>query len=559
MMARLSKTMMHWKMPTVMTLTVAATLITLTVKATTEVPAQEATQQPPGEPIMAIVSIKSQRVSLYDANRRIMHAPVSTGVPGRETPAGIFSVLEKNKEHRSNMYDDASMPNMQRITWNGIAMHAGPLPGYPASHGCIRLPSGFSARLFNKTRIGMRVIISPNDTAPVEISHPQLFSPDPEIVSSLSERAKTFKMEAAEAVKELKQAKKTVKSIAGKQKAKKRALSKLKKNRKRANVRLKKSINSIAAAKKAKAKATVKLQKASEKAATMPSKVAAAKSALKSKVDALAAAKNEGGGKKAVNSAARAVTKKRVALRKIQALKKRADAALKRASKALTSADKSLLRANKRRQQYFEQYNSLGTRIEGANFEMHDISIAVTEADKALEDAQSQKEQTAQAALDAKLALEPVSVYISRANDRVYVRRNTHKPAPDGGGFVYDSSIEAPISIRDSYEPIGTHIFTAMEQTDSGLRWTAVTIDGGDPKAALDRITFPEEVLARIAPTALPRSSIIISDEPLSEETNYRTEFVAILRDQPHGGFITREVEKKTVSVEWGEPSFLDH
>jgi hypothetical protein len=135
-----------------------------------------------------------------------------------------------------------------------------------------------------------------------------------------------------------------------------------------------------------------------------------------------------------------------------------------------------------------------------------------------------------------------VSIYISRATQRLYVRRNTHKPAPDGGGEVFDFSIEAPIAIRDPDLPIGTHIFTAMAKTDTGLRWSAVSIDGGDSaKDALDRITIPQDVLDRIGPTALPRSSIIVSDEALSAETNYRTEFVAVLSNQPQGGFITRK------------------
>ena len=154
----------------------------------------------------------------------------------------------------------------------------------------------------------------------------------------------------------------------------------------------------------------------------------------------------------------------------------------------------------------------------------------------------TKKADTAKAATEAKLALEPVSIYISRATQKLYVRRNTHKPAPDGGGEVFDSSIEVPVTIRDPDKPIGTHVFTAMARNDAGLRWSAVTIDNGDgAKDALDRITIPQEVLDRIAPTALPRSSIVISDEPLSSETNYRTEFVAVLSDQPQGGFITRQ------------------
>jgi len=101
-----------------------------------------------GEPIMAIVSLRSQRITVYDANGGILRAPVSSGTTGRETPAGVFSVLDKDKDHHSNLYDDAWMPNMQRITSSGIALHGGPLPGYAASHGCVRMPYDFAEKLF---------------------------------------------------------------------------------------------------------------------------------------------------------------------------------------------------------------------------------------------------------------------------------------------------------------------------------------------------------------------------------------------------------------------------
>ena len=97
-----------------------------------------------GEPIMAIVSLRSQRITVYDAKGWILRAPVSSGQKGRETPAGIFSVIQKDADHYSNLYDDAWMPHMQRLTWSGIALHGGPLPGYPASHGCVRMPFDFA-------------------------------------------------------------------------------------------------------------------------------------------------------------------------------------------------------------------------------------------------------------------------------------------------------------------------------------------------------------------------------------------------------------------------------
>jgi L,D-transpeptidase catalytic domain len=136
-------------------------------------------QRSAGEPIMAIVSLRSQRITVYDADGWILRAPVSSGQKGRETPAGIFSVIQKDAEHYSNLYDDAYMPNMQRITWSGIALHGGSLPGYPASHGCIRLPYDFAARLFDATQLGLRVIVAPTDVAPMEIAHPLLFQPKP--------------------------------------------------------------------------------------------------------------------------------------------------------------------------------------------------------------------------------------------------------------------------------------------------------------------------------------------------------------------------------------------
>src|SRR5262245_33225769 len=137
-----------------------------------------------GEPIMAIVSLKSQKVTFYDADGWILRAPVSSGTTGRETPAGVFAIIEKDKDHRSTLYDDAWMPNMQRITWNGLALHGGPLPGYAASHGCVRMPFEFAEDLFDKTQIGMRVIISPNDAAPVDFSHPALFVPKKEALAA---------------------------------------------------------------------------------------------------------------------------------------------------------------------------------------------------------------------------------------------------------------------------------------------------------------------------------------------------------------------------------------
>ncbi|MEY9182527.1 hypothetical protein ABIG06_004109 [Bradyrhizobium sp. USDA 326] len=407
-----------------------------------------------GEPIMAIVSIKSQQVTFYDADGWIMRAPVSTGTTGRETPAGVFAIVEKDKDHRSTMYDDAWMPNMLRITWNGIALHGGPLPGYAASHGCVRMPFGFAENLFDKTNIGMRVIISPHDAAPADFSHPSLFVPKPDAIAAAPGLADKLSAEAEEATRAADAARKAASAAA-------------------------------------------------KEAASLPA-----------------------------------------ALRKLEQQKARADAELAFADKTLANArtDQARAKAEELKQKAAAKAADAATQLDAARADAQPKRDAVAATKEAAKAAATRKADAVKAATDAKLAGEPVSVYISRATQKLYVRRNTHKPAPDGGGEVFDTSIEVPVTIRNPDQPLGTHVFTAMAKTDTGLRWNVVTIENSDEaRNALDRITIPQDVWDRIGPTALPRSSIIVSDEPLSSETNYRTEFVAVLSNEPQGGFITRK------------------
>jgi chemotaxis protein histidine kinase CheA len=298
------------------------------------------------------------------------------------------------------------------------------------------------------------VIISPNDAAPVEFSHPALFEPKAEAFAAAPARAETLAREAAEATKAADEA------------------------------------------------------------------------------------------KKAAATTAREIAPLTASLRKLEQLKTRADAELKSADKALAAAktDSAKARAEERKQKAAAKAAEIGTQLDTAKAPERSKFDAAAAAKDAAKTAETKKAAAAKAASEAKLALEPVSIYISRATQKLYVRRNTHKPAPDGGGEVFDTSIEVPVTIRNPDKRIGTHVFTAMARNDTGLRWSAVTIDDGDDaKDALDRITIPQDLLDRIAPTAMPRSSIVISDEPLSKETNYRTEFVAVLSNQPQGGFITRK------------------
>jgi lipoprotein-anchoring transpeptidase ErfK/SrfK len=402
---------------------------------------QAAAPRDAGEPLMAIVSIKSQHVTIYDADGWILRAPVSSGTTGRETPSGVFSVVQKDKDHRSNLYDDAWMPHMLRITWSGIALHGGPLPGYAASHGCVRMPYGFAENLFDKVRIGMRVIIAPNDAEPVAFSHPALFVPKSEAIAAARARAET---------------------LAG-----------------------------------------------------------AADGAARTALEA----------KSAAAATAREAAPLTASLRKLKGLKTRADAALAVADKALAAAktDQAKARAEELKQKAAASVAELQTQLDTAEANAKSKLDAAAAAQEAAKAAEAKRADAAKAAREAKLELEPVSVFISRTTQRLYVRRG------------FDSTLEVPVTIRNPDKPIGTHVFTAVARAERGLRWTAVTIDSRDnAQAALDRIGIPKDVLDRIAPTALPRSSLIISDEPLHGETNYRTEFVVALNNQPQGGLAMR-------------------
>src|SRR5438034_5187206 len=339
MAAQSTAEMRRWGGPAIVTL---AAMAAATAALTADAAAREARPAPPteataprdaGEPIMAIVSIKTQQVTFYDADGWIFRAPVSTGTTGRETPAGVFAVIEKDKDHHSTLYDDAWMPNMQRITWNGIALHGGPLPGYAASHGCVRMPFGFAEKLFDRTWIGMRVIISPDNAEPVEFSHPALLVPKAEAIAAARARSEALSREAAEAAKTADEAKKT--------------------------------------------------------AAT----------------------------------AARETASLSASLRKLAGLKTRADAGLAYADKALAAAktDEAKARAEDLKQKTAAKAAELGNQLDTAKADAKSKLDAAAVAKEGAKTAQARKADAAKAASEAKLALEPVSIYISRATQKLYV------------------------------------------------------------------------------------------------------------------------------------------
>src|SRR5215475_9302209 len=416
-----------------------------------------------GEPIMAIVSLRDQRITVYDTNGWILRAPVSSGQKGRETPAGIFSVIQKEAEHYSNLYDDAYMPHMQRITWSGIALHGGPLPGHPASHGCIRMPFDFAERLFGATKLGMRVIVAPREVAPVEIAHPALFQSKPGIGAFAATRA----------------------------------------------------------------------------------------------AEAFEAAKKADEARLAAVTASRETARATIAVRVAENLKARAETQLAAAETArgAASSPEAKERAEDAKAKAVARIAELQTQLAAAKAELQPKLDAVSPARETAVAAETARVEAVEAAREAARELEPVSVFISRKSQRLYVRR------------AFQPILESPVTIQDPDRPIGTHIFTAMERTegDIAVRWSAISLDSGRPQAravephgrtrgksgrdiepaspepasasaALDRIAIPPDVLDRLASMALPRSSLIISDEALSSETGKGTDFVVILSGEPQGG-----------------------
>jgi hypothetical protein len=413
-----------------------------------------------GEPIMAIVSLRTQRITVYDANGWILRAPVSSGQKGRETPAGIFSVIQKEAEHYSNLYDDAYMPHMQRITWSGIALHGGPLPGYPASHGCVRMPFDFAARLFDATRMGMRVIVAPTDVAPVEIAHPVLLPAKP-------------------------------------------------------------GTGALAAARAAEAEE---------------------------------AARNADQARRAAGTAHREATRAMMPVRVAENLKARTEVQLAAAETALGSAISAEAKeqAEGAKAQAIARIAELQQQWAAANAELQPKLDAVKAARETAVAAENTRIAAVEAARQMARELEPVSVLISRNAQRLYVRQ------------AFEPLFESPVTILDPDRPIGTHVFTAVEQsTGDTMRWSVVSLDSGgangataepygrtrdvapmltDPgaaKAALDRIVIPQDALDRI-PGMSPRSSLIITDEPLSSETGKGTDFVVVLSGEPQGGIKSR-------------------
>ena len=444
----------------------------------------------PVGPIVAIVSLADQRIHVYGGDSLLAQSRVSTGTRGYRTPTGVFSVIQKRRYHESNIYSGAPMPWMQRITWSGIALHGGVVPGYPASHGCIRLTYDFAPRMWEMTRVGARIIVSPHDVEPVPIAHPRLpvpsLTPGEAHVSAGQENMTPITIEVA----------------AGEQK---QARSDTPAGRP----------DMIGAISAPAQKLDTPLRRArAAKRAQAGADARAAEMAVKS---ALAAARK----------ASAQAQGTRVGLRKAQKRAALAERHLAAASRAANKAD-----ANPDALERMAKDEEVAREaVEAAQKALAEVAAAETvQAQAALDAATVAKEAIAardRASDSLKAlgrALDPISVFVSRKERRVFVRQGM---AP---------LIDEAVTIRDPERSLGTHVFTALAEEEGGarLRWAVVTVpDSGSGQSAaeaLDRIEISTDFGKEIANRLWTGASLIISDQGVSGETGLGTDFVVLTK-----------------------------
>lgn len=474
----------------------------------------------PQGPLVIAISIEKQTVKVYDANGLFAQSPISTGMKGHPTPMGAFSIIQKNKFHRSNIYSGAPMPFMQRITWSGIAMHAGALPGYPASHGCIRMPMAFAARMWNWTKMGARVVIAPGEITPARFSHPllaeQKVAPQPVASEPNSNPARAAKAD------------------------------------KGASIELRPGVGHHGDVKQATNDAPSRPSR--EQTRTADARGASARVTMSDAspamtVDPKAEAKSE-----TANEAERAAsTAETVSTDQPVETKSPEAATAEVKSPEADTGDKSEIKPDA---------PAITTQPSADA-----VKAAATEGAKPADDvsaADAKKDQTRLPNTEKAVVAKPepakppgrIAVLVSRKDGKLYVREN-FKPLFD-----------VPVTIAPSERLLGTHVFTAeADKNDPNLlRWSAVSLPvparsalknedeerasrrrktagvvpadmkpvpaPNSPAEALDRITIAPEAMARIAEALGTGSSIVVSDQGINQggETGEGTDFIVPLR-----------------------------
>jgi hypothetical protein len=477
----------------------------------------------PKGPLLLVVSLGRQTVTVYDGLEKIATAPISSGTQSNPTPTGIYSLLEKNRYHYSNLYGGAPMPFMQRITNSGVALHAGELPGYPASHGCIRLPYSFARKLFGITDIGARVVVTDEELSPAEFQSARLIAPLPPGNEDATNSGFSNVVGVTHAAAEVAPPKQRTRRMA--------AAARLAQREQLA------AAVAVAERGKASAEEHVKITKDLAREAK----------------DGIRKARNEArrfenAARKAARDADRAESRfedltrqmAKIEIEKLDAteLEKQSADELAEEAKVLDLA--AAARAAKAIAA--KQKRKIGKAVAAAE-------AAEKVRRRALEDAKKAERTLAEtkAALAAAELIEarkdyPVSVFISAKTGRLIAK------------LGFQPVIDVPVTIADPGTPLGTHVLTATayEDGETAMRWTAVTVqapagrapprrkrrrhedeayvasagEDADPARALQRIEIPKETKEQLAELMKPGSSFIVSDYPLSRETSNRTEFV---------------------------------
>ena len=539
-----------------------------------ETPVKEAAK--PQGPLIISISISRQNLRVYDANGFFAETPISTGMAGHPTPMGAFSVIQKQKLHHSNIYSGAPMPFMQRITWSGIAMHAGVLPGHPASHGCIRMPPAFAVKMYGWTKMGARVVVTPGEITPASFSHPLLVTqkvvsqpvasdvPKSEVVKPDAIKAdatvKGDKAATADPVgkPEMSVASLDLRSTVGHDSHMQAAM-----NAPSAPKPLSEQTHTADASPSPETRASVTMSDATPSTSPLADNAAAPQeksSAAKSVAELLATKSGEiakSDDKPA--DAASAEIKATEVIATDQADKKSPDAvktdttveAAKPDAKAddakaqMPTAD--LTKTSEKPSDKPDAGPMAATNTAATN-----APVADAKKDQA-RPSDSDKAAPAKPALAMAKGTGPISVFVSRKDAKLYVRQN------------FAPLFDVAVTIAPSDRPLGTHIFTAeADKTDANiLHWSVVTLPSGrkaersddderasrhrkiagaaeiakpvpepdSPAEALDRLTIPAEAMARITDALSTGGSIIVSDQGIAAgETGEGTDFIVSLR-----------------------------
>jgi lipoprotein-anchoring transpeptidase ErfK/SrfK len=447
----------------------------------------------PDRPLFAVISIGNQSISVYNHNGLVERSMVSTGMPGHPTPEGVFTIIGRERMHHSNLYSGAPMPFMQRITWSGVAMHLGVVPGHPASHGCIRLPGGFASKLWGLTRIGERVVISPHEVTPTEIAHPALPSPKMQIEAAAEKPASDGATVTDATEPKLLDPRKYADRLIARAAADTAAAAQAAKDADAA----------IASARQGVARAAAELRAAETAHATATTK---AETAAKSFETARIAAERPAVASATPETAPVSDGKAEAAKEAAAVAKASAEAAL---AEATTQLDAAKAASAARAAEFAEAVRR-----------SREATLAVAAASKAEK--------------DARLRVSPISVLVSKKDRKVYVRQGL------------TPLFEAPATIRDPEMALGSHLFiaTATENGGKELKWSVVSLPAryaearserrrkglveersisrgpaSSPAEALDRIELSQDVRDRIAERLWLGGSLIVSDQPPSVET----------------------------------------